>query len=144
MKLSNISSSPLFYVTGVVVVGGLTLGTVVPTDTDLHHYLADNALLVMVFFLITGFLGLAVRQNTVILFNFLACIVVCSFLKDKAPAFPTTEARETPLQVPLSDGMPKAAYTAHTDKAPASKHSLVWREARNPDATPVVWISNNP
>lgn len=85
MNFNKISSTPYFNVAGILVVGGLTLGTILPTNTWLSEELANNALLVMMFFLLSGFVGFVWRKNAVILFNFMACIVVCSFLKDQQP-----------------------------------------------------------
>lgn len=140
MKLSNISASPLFYIAGVVVVGGLTLGTIMPSDTTLHHYLANHALGVMVFFLLTGFLGLVVRQNTVILFNFLACIAICSFLKEQKQtlSLPLTEERApAPAELPMLP--PKAVLTSYQMDTPTP-------QVQHPtaEAAPMLWVSTNP
>lgn len=81
MNFNKITSTTYFNVVGLLVVGGLTIGTIIPTNTWLGELLTSYALLVMLFFLISGFIGFIWRKNTVILFNFLACIAVCSFLK---------------------------------------------------------------
>jgi hypothetical protein len=86
MNVNEISSSPYFNVAGIAVVGGLTLATVVPNNTWLGGQLANHALLVMLFFLVSGFIGFIWRNNAIILFNFMACIVVCSFLKEHQPS----------------------------------------------------------
>lgn len=85
MNFNKISSTPYFNIAGVLVVGGLTLATIIPTNTWLSEQLTNHALLVMLFFLISGFVGFVWRKNTVILFNFMACIVLCSFLKEQQP-----------------------------------------------------------
>ncbi|MGH1335560.1 MAG: hypothetical protein ACRBFS_05475 [Aureispira sp.] len=85
MSFNKISSTPYFHVAGILVVGGLTLGTIIPTNTWFSELLSSHALLIMLFFLISGFIGFAWRKNTVILFNFIACIAVCSFLKEQQP-----------------------------------------------------------
>ena len=85
MNFSEISSSPYFNLAGVVVVGGLTLATIMPTETWVSGQLSTHALSVMLFFLVSGFIGFVWRNNAIILFNFMACIVVCSFLKEQQP-----------------------------------------------------------
>lgn len=149
MKLSNISSSPVFYLTGFVVVGGLTVATVLPTDTTIHHYLADHAFWVMSFFLVSGFLGFIARQNTVILFNFLACIAVCSFMKQQSQTLPITE--KAPLVQP--DVLPftqvnqtSTPSSVKADAASETPQSLVstTRSARHTTAMPTLWMSNMP
>lgn len=147
MKLSSISSSPLFYLAGVVIVGGLTLGTVLPTDTTVHHYLASHAIWVMVFFLISGFWGLAIRQNTVILVNFLACIAICSFLKQQNQICPITEQLTTPLMTPAN----RTILTTHqsTEKTESTKDGAesMFTKTRSPrktSAMPTIWMSNVP
>lgn len=86
MTFNKISSTPYFNVAGIVVVGGLTLGTIVPTNTWVNELLNNHALLVMLFFLASGFIGFVLRNNAIILFNFMACIVLCSFLKEQQPS----------------------------------------------------------
>lgn len=98
MNVDKISSTNYFNAVGVLVVGGLTLGTITPTDTWFNELLASHALLIMLFFLISGFIGLIWRKNTVILFNFMACIAVCSFLKKQETSTTTAEAWHPPIQ----------------------------------------------
>lgn len=98
MNFDKISSMRYFNAVGVFVVGGLTLGTIIPANTWFNQFLASNALLVMLFFLISGFVGLIWRKNAVILFNFMACIAICSFLKEQDVAT-TAEAWHPPTQL---------------------------------------------
>lgn len=149
MKLSNISSTPIFYLAGVIIVGGLTLATVLPTDTTLHHYLAEHAFWVMSFFLISGFLGFAIRQNTVILFNFLACIAICSFLKQQNQPLPISEKAPLPLSQPDTPTFTRVSLTSEgqeIESADAPKRPLVstTRSAKRPAAMPTLWMSNMP
>lgn len=97
MNVDKISSTRSFNAVGILVVGGLTLGTIIPTNSWLNEFLASHALLIMLFFLISGFMGLIWRKNTVILFNFMACIAVCSFLKEQDIST-TAEAWHPPTQ----------------------------------------------
>ncbi|MFK7796479.1 MAG: hypothetical protein AB8E82_03420 [Aureispira sp.] len=97
MNFDKISSTRSFNAVGVLVVGGLTLGTIIPANLWFNEYLASHALLVMLFFLISGFMGLIWRKNTVILFNFMACIAVCSFLKEQGIST-TAEVWHRPTQ----------------------------------------------
>lgn len=151
MRLSSISSSPLFYLAGVVIVGGLTLGTVLPTDTTIHRYLADHAVWVMFFFLISGFIGLVVRQNTVILMNFLACIAICSFLKQQNQILPITEQSTTPLMTPANPTVSRAILTNHqsTEETESTKDEdqPMFTKTRSPRKTsvmPTLWMSSMP
>ena len=81
MKITKLSMSQVPTYTGVLLVAGLTLGVVAPFDTPIHHFLSAYAVQIMFSFLIVGVLGFILRNNTMILSNFLACIVLCSFLK---------------------------------------------------------------
>ena len=133
MKFSNIGRSPLSQLAGGVVIGGLTLATVVPTDTTLHHYLANHASILLGAFLTIGFLGLVARQNTVILFNFLACIVLCSFLKQQ------TATATVPLTVQPAVEIEEYPQANLHARPPALQPA---RTA--PEALPVTWMTSNP
>jgi hypothetical protein len=60
----------------------LTLGVVMPVDLTASHFLSSHAITIMLLFLGTGFVGFFLRNNTLIFPSFLACIVLCTFIKE--------------------------------------------------------------
>lgn len=82
MKLKNFVKAQNISFLWLFIVTLLTLGVVVPTDTAAGHFLSSHAITVMLLFLGTGFVGFVFRNNTVIFPSFLACIVLCTFIKD--------------------------------------------------------------
>jgi hypothetical protein len=76
IKAQNISLLWLFLVTL------LTLGVVLPVDMNASHFLSGHAITIMLLFLGTGFVGFVLRNNTIIFPSFLACIVLCTFIKE--------------------------------------------------------------
>lgn len=81
MKLNNLTQPQLITNLWFVFVGILTLGVVVPVDTFANHFLSTYAIAIMLLCLGAGFIGLILRNNLMIFSNFLACIVLCSFIK---------------------------------------------------------------
>ena len=76
IKIQNVSFLWLF------LVPLLTLGVVVPVDMAASYFLSSHAITIMLLFLGTGFVGFVLRNNTIIFPSFLACIVLCTFIKD--------------------------------------------------------------
>ncbi|MFT5648271.1 MAG: hypothetical protein ACI976_002970 [Aureispira sp.] len=60
----------------------LTLGVVVPVDMTVSHFMSGHAISIMLLFLGMGFVGFVLRNNTIIFPSFLACIVLCMFIKE--------------------------------------------------------------
>jgi len=82
MKLNNFIKSQNVSLLWLFLVTLLTLGVVVPMDTSANYFLSSHAITIMLLFLGTGFVGFVLRNNTIIFPSFLACIVLCTFIKD--------------------------------------------------------------
>ncbi|BDS14063.1 hypothetical protein [Aureispira anguillae] len=82
MKLNNLNNAQIINILWLIFVTSLTLGIVIPTDSIFNHFLSAHAISIMLLFLGVGFMGLVFRNNLVIFSNFLACIVLCSFIKE--------------------------------------------------------------
>lgn len=82
MKLKNFIKSQNISLLWLLLVTVLTLGVVVPMDTTVNHFLSSHAITIMLLFLGTGFVGFALRNNAIIFPSFLACIVLCTFIKE--------------------------------------------------------------
>jgi len=82
MKLKNFIKTQHVSLLWLSLVVMLTLGIVVPVDLTVCHFLAGHAITVMLLFLGTGFIGFFLRNNMIIFPSFLACIVLCAFIKE--------------------------------------------------------------
>jgi len=82
MKIKNFIKTQNVSLLWFSLVALLTIGIVVPVDMTASHFLAGHAITVMLLFLGTGFVGFVLRNNTVIFPSFLACIVLCTFIKE--------------------------------------------------------------
>jgi hypothetical protein len=82
MKLKNFIKAQNISLLWLFLVTLLTLGVVLPVDMNASHFLSSHAIKIMLLFLGTGFIGFFFRNNTVIFPSFLACIVLCTFIKD--------------------------------------------------------------
>lgn len=109
MKITKLSMSHVPTYLGVLLVAGLTLGVVVPLDTPIHHLLSAYAVQMMFTLLVMGILGFIIRNNTMILTNFLACIVLCSFLK-------TAHNESFTYSIPTDDVAIKVAHFVLDDE----------------------------
>lgn len=82
MKVTTIKESPLVMIGSFAIVTILTLGAIIPLETPFNKLLSSYAVEMMLAFLTFGMVGYVLRQNAIILTNFAACIILCSFLKD--------------------------------------------------------------
>lgn len=82
MKLKNFIKTQNVGLLWFSLVALLTLGVVVPIDMTASHFLSGHAISIMLLFLGTGFVGFVLRNNTIIFPSFLACIVLCTFIKE--------------------------------------------------------------
>lgn len=82
MKLKNFIKPQNVSLLWLSLVALLTLGILVPIDMTASHFLAGHAITIMLLFLGVGFVGFVLRDNMVIFPSFLACIVLCTFIKE--------------------------------------------------------------
>lgn len=82
MKLKNFIKTQNVNLLWFSLVAILTLGVVAPVDMTASHLLSSHAVTIMLLFLGTGFVGFVLRKNTIIFPSFLACIVLCTFIKE--------------------------------------------------------------
>jgi hypothetical protein len=82
MRIAEIQKSPLFTLSIYAIVTILTLGAIIPLETPFNQLLSNYAVELMLSFLGLGMVGYVLRHNAMIITNFVACIILCSFLKD--------------------------------------------------------------
>lgn len=82
MKLKNFIKTQNVGLLWFSLVALLTLGVVTPVDMTFSHFLSSHAITIMLLFLGTGFVGFVFRNNSIIFPSFLACIVLCTFIKE--------------------------------------------------------------
>jgi hypothetical protein len=82
MKLKNFIKTQNVGLLWSFLVALLTIGVVVPLDLTASHILSSHAVTIMLLFLGAGFVGFTLRNNTIIFPSFLACIVLCTFIKE--------------------------------------------------------------
>ncbi len=82
MTITKLNTSHLLVFLNFFVVTTLTLGIILPSDTSFNPLLSSYAGELMLLSLSIGFVGFVLRNGSIILINFLACIALCSFLKE--------------------------------------------------------------
>jgi hypothetical protein len=82
MTVKKFNESRIFIIIDLIIVAALTVGVILPCDTPISLLLSTYAVGLMSLFLAIGFIAFFIRNNALILINFLACISLCSFLKD--------------------------------------------------------------
>ncbi|WP_156039767.1 hypothetical protein [Aureispira sp. CCB-QB1] len=109
MKLNNLIKSQNISLLWLFLVTMLTLGVVVPLDTTANYFLSSHAITIMLLFLGTGFVGFVLRNNTIIFPSFLACIVLCTFIKESL-------TQEFTYSTPTDDIEVRVAHLVLDDK----------------------------
>lgn len=84
MEIKNLNKPHWITNLWLLLVASLTVMVVVPTNTIFGHFLSTHATGMMFAFLGVGFVGFVFRNNWLIFSNFLACIVLCSFIKESS------------------------------------------------------------
>ncbi|MBL4648913.1 MAG: hypothetical protein JKY03_04220 [Aureispira sp.] len=115
MKLKNFIKTQNVGLLWSFLVALLTLGVVVPVDMTASHILSSHAVIIMLLFLGAGFIGFALRNNTIIFPSFLACIVLCTFIKESlthefAYSIPTDDIEIRVAHLVLDDQESIAAF----------------------------------
>jgi len=115
MKLKNFIKTQNVGLLWSFLVALLTLGVVVPVDMTASHILSSHAVIIMLLFLGAGFIGFALRNNTIIFPSFLACIVLCTFIKESlthefAYSIPTDDIEIRVAHLVLGDQESIAAF----------------------------------
>ena len=82
MTVKKFNESRVFVIVDLIIVAALTIGVILPFETPVSLFLSTYAVGLMSLFLSIGFIAFFIRNNSLILINFLACITLCSFLKE--------------------------------------------------------------
>lgn len=109
MKMTTLKTSQILPFVGISTVTLLTLGAIAPLNTSVNYLLSSYAVELMLVFLLAGLIGFIVRNNTMILTNFVACIVLCSFLK-------SSHSQAFTYSVPTDDVAIKVAHLVLKDE----------------------------
>lgn len=120
MKLNNLTQPQVATNLWFLVVTILTLGVVVPTNTVASYFLSTYAISIMLLFLVAGFIGLIFRNNLMIFSNFLACIVLCAFIKGAL-------TQEFTYSIPIDDVEIRIAHLVLEDEQTIADFSQAFK-----------------